>query len=148
MKKDKTRDYATAAFAYWARHGCPTYEEAVQRVRTKAMHRAGGIDQKKAQAYADAEVDKVAAGLCDILACEQTFQLLEESGRQAVCGAVRAVYMVDPWRKPKTNEISGRVLRFAMETPLSERQVWHYLSDARRIFALFRGLRVDEESLD
>ena len=37
MKKDEVRDYATAAFRFWARHGCPTYEEAAERIRQRAF---------------------------------------------------------------------------------------------------------------
>lgn len=148
MKKDFIRDYATEAFVYWARHGCPSYDEAVERVRARALRRAYGSDPQRASAYADAEVDKAAAGLCDIMACAETFRILDNTGKGLVCDAVRAVYMVEPWKKPKQQDISSRVFKFAMKVPLSERQVWYYLDEARKTFALMRGLRVDEDTLD
>ena len=144
MKKDEVRDYATAAFRFWARHGCPTYEEAAERIRQRALRKARGSDPAKALAYAEAEVEKASAGLCDIMACSQVFETLTETGRGVICDAVRAVYMVDPWRAPKRGELSRRVLAFAYETPLSERQVYLYLRQARELFALARGLRIDD----
>jgi len=148
MKKDHVRDYATAAFVYWARHGCPNYEEAAERIREKAIRRAQGIDPAKALVYADAEVDKASAGLCDIMACSETFRILEESGKGLVCDAVRAVYMAEPWKNPERHEISGRVLKFALRVPLSERQVWYYLDEARKTFAIMRGLRVEDDGTE
>lgn len=145
MKKDFIRDYATEAYIYWARHGCPSYQEAVERIRSAALRKAYAADPQKASAYADAEVDKASAGLCDILACAEAFRILRESGKGLVCDAVKAVYMHDPWKKPKQHEISGRVVKFAMNAHVSERQVWYYLDEARKTFALMRGLRVSEE---
>lgn len=148
MKKDFVRDYATAAFVYWARHGCPTFKEASERIRAKAIRRAQGSDPALALIYADAEVDKAAAGLCDIMACAETFRVLEESGKGLVCDAVRAVYMAEPWKEPQQHDISSRVLKFALKVPLSERQVWYYLDEARKTFAIMRGLRVEEDEID
>lgn len=148
MKKDYIRDYATEAYVYWARHGCPTYDEAIERIRNRAIRRAQGIDQVKAIAYAEAEVDKAAAGLCDIMACSEAFRVLEAGGKGLVCDAVRAVYMVEPWKKPQQHDISSRVLKFALKVPLSERQVWYYLEEARKNFAIMRGLRVGDEEID
>ena len=148
MKKDHIRDYATAAFVYWAKHGCPTYEEAVARIRDRALRRAQGVDPAKALIYADAEVDKAAAGLCDILACAEVFKAFEDSGKGLVCEAVRAVYMAEPWKPANKHDISSRVLKFAMKVPLSERQVWYYLDDARTAFAIARGMRVEENEID
>lgn len=145
IKKDALRDYATSAFIYWARHGCPTYEDAVERIRKRALSRAWGVDPQKAKLYADAEVEKARAGLEDIRACESVFKRMQCSGRELVCEAVKAVYMVDPWKPARRGEYSGRALRFAMETPLSERQVYYYLEQARDLFAVERGLRIDDD---
>lgn len=144
IKKDALRDYATSAFIFWARHGCPTYVEAVDRIRERAFSRAWGIDPQKAKQYADAEIEKARAGLEDIRACESVFKKLDASGREFVCEAVKAVYMADPWRNPRKGEYSARALRFALEVPLSERQVYYYLEQARDLFAVERGLRIDD----
>ena len=144
IKKDALRDYATDAFIFWARHGCPTYDEAVERIRKRALDRTWGIDPQKAKQYADAEIEKARAGLEDIRACEAVFKKLNGSGRELVCSAVRAVYMADPWGKVKRGEYSARALRFALDVPLSERQVYYYLEMARDLFAVERGLRIDD----
>lgn len=144
MRKDNIRDYATEAFRFWARHGCPSYEEAVERIKRRAINRAFGIDPEKALIYAEAEVEKASAGLCDIMACSQVFTTLDDTGRGLVCEAVRAVYMTEPWKIPKRGELSARVLAFALEIPLSERQVYQYLKQARELFAAVRGLRLEE----
>lgn len=89
-------------------------------------------------------MEKARAGLEDIRACEAVFRKLNNSGRELVCAAVRAVYMVDPWRKVTRGEYSGRALRFALDVPLSERQVYYYLEMARDLFAIERGLRIDD----
>ncbi len=108
------------------------------------MAKAWGIDPQKAEQYAEAEVEKARAGLEDIRACETVFRKLNNSGRELVCSAVRAVYMVDPWRKVTRGEYSARALRFALDVPLSERQVYYYLEQARDLFAIERGLRIDD----
>ena len=88
IKKDALRDYATSAFIFWARHGCPTYDEAVERIRKRAFNRAWGEDPQKVKLYADAEVEKARAGLEDIRACESVFKKLDASGRELVCNSL------------------------------------------------------------
>ncbi len=144
MKKDFNRDYATAAFRLWALRGCPTYEQEAERIKVSAYEKAKGADPAKVMAFAEAELDKRGAELCDIMACAETFRILDENGKELICEAVKAVYMVEPWREPRRDEISKRVLRFAIETPASERQVYRWLTQARNLFALSRGLRVED----
>lgn len=146
MKKDFTRDYATSAFRMWARNGCPTYDEAVKKIKKKAIQRAGAVDPQKALAYAEAEVDKRSGELCDILACERTFAVLDDS-RKYIADAVREVYMVDPFREPHRNELSGRVLKYAIDCPASEIQVYRWLRYARELFCAFRGLRISDNEM-
>ncbi len=147
IKKDALRDYATSAYIFWARHGCPTYEEAAERIRKRALGKACGIDPQKAKQYAEAEVEKARAGLEDIRACEAAFRKLDESGRGLVCEAVRAVYMSRPRKHLSRGEISGRVVRFSMERFYSERQVYRFLHEACILFAESRGLRMSDDEL-
>lgn len=109
------------------------------------MSRTWGIDPQKAKQYADAEVEKARAGLEDIRACDAVFVKLKKSGRELACDAVKAVYMADPWKKPRRGEFTDRALRFALDVPLSERQVYYYLEQARDLFAVERGLRIDDD---
>lgn len=145
MRKDFTRDYATAAFRLWASMGCPTYEEALAEIKKRALARAGNVDPLKALAYAEAEIDKRSAELCDIMACEETFAVLDEN-RKYISNAVREVYMIDPAREVRSGELSARVRRYARIVPASERQVYRWLSQARKLFCAFRGLRIDDDA--
>ena len=146
MKKDFVRDYATAAFRLWAIRGCNTYEQEMERIEKRAKENAKDADPGKAVAFAQAELVKRVAELYDIMACDEAFHILEKQGKEIICDAVKAVYMVDPRREPKRDEIAKRVLRFALDTPASERQVYRWLAEARNLFAALRGLRVDDSN--
>lgn len=137
MKKESAMDYAVGAFRYWSACGCPSYEEAAARVRSDAVQKYGDRAEWVESAMADA-----APGLYDILACEVTFRELEECGESLVCDAVREVYMASPGRRIRRGELSARVRAFACTRYLSERQVYYYLSRARREFLVNRGLRL------
>ena len=117
MKKDITRDYAVSAFRLWARLGYPSAE---------ALKISGEGDF---------------ALLADVAACERCFRLLEHEEGGLICAAVREVYMRNPSRRLYKREITGRVIRFSAERYISERQVYNYLSRARRLFSSLRGLR-------
>ena len=119
MKKEAYRDYATEAFRIWAAWGCPSYDEAVERK---------------------------SALLCDILACEKCFELLRED-KKYICDAIKDIYMHEPWRTARRNEIARRVLRFSIDNAVSERQVYRWLKNARDLFAGLRGLRIDNENV-
>ena len=147
MKKEAYRDYATEAFRTWASWGCPNYDEAVERIRRKAIERAGDSDPALVLAYAEAEVEKRSAFLCDILACEKCFELLEGRG-DFIRDAVREIYMDEPNRNLRRNEISLRVLRFSLEHSVSERFVYNRLKEARDLFAGLRGLRINGDEAD
>ena len=147
-KKKNTMDYTTAAFRFWARRGCPTYDEAVERIYNKAMRRAAGAEPEKAVMFAEREVERAGSELCDVLSCDIVFREFERTGNELVCQAVREVYMVQPYKELKANDITHRVLAFALKVPLSERQVYRYLARAREAFALVRGLRQDETEED
>lgn len=144
MKKDFTRDYATAAFRMWAKHGCPTYDEIEEKIKKQAIARAGNVSPLKALAFADAEINKRSAMLCDIMACEKTFAVLDEH-RKYISDAVRAVYMTEPGEELRTNDITSRVVKYSMKSHVCERQIYRYLRFARELFCGFRGLRIDDE---
>ncbi len=143
MKKDNVRDYATAAFRFWASVGCPTYEGAVAKIRRRALSKAGASEE--AEAFATSELKKREGQLEDIRACSETFRALKASGRSYVCKAVKEIYMVCPGRPLRKNELSGRVLCFSQENFYSERQVYYFLHEAGREFAIRRGLRLEDE---
>lgn len=143
-KRKNTMDYVTSAFRFWARRGCPTYEEAKDRIYDKALRRAAGQEPEKAVLYAEAEVARASAALCDILACDIIFREFRNSGNELICEAVREVYMVQPFMPIKRNDITNRVRAFAYKVPISEAQVYRYLARARQAFVAMRNLRADE----
>lgn len=131
MKKvNPAKDYVIAAFRYWARVGCPSYEDVMTRI---TQH---GHDS-------DAESAKIA----DILACVEVFRRLEESGRTVIRDAVCAVYMAEPHVKPTREVITARVLQFSREEYVSDRQVWRYLAEACVMLGELRGLRTDDDEV-
>ena len=141
MNKDHIRDYATAAFRFWSGVGCPTYDEALSRIRAKAERRSFGADAVAAEAFVAAEIFKASATLLDVKACEETFAELKHHGKECVCSAVREIYMPYPRKKLAKGELSGRVVHFAMNNYYSERQVYYFLAEACEVFAEKRGLR-------
>ncbi len=147
-KKENFHDYAISAFRYWAYKGCPTHNEAINRISNHALSQAINKNPKEAVTFAEAEVERASATLSDILACETVFREFERTGNGLVCDAVREVYMVQPHKKLNHNIIRGRVIAFAVKVPLSEAQVYRYLARAREAFALVRNLRDNDSTED
>ena len=149
MKRDRIkylRDYATEAFRYWAGVGCPTYAEAVDRIQSRAERRSESAGREVAAAFVRAEICKAEAALLDIKACDEAFSELKLHGKECVCSAVREVYMAFPHKRLAKGELSGRVVRFAMENYYSERQVYYFLTEACEVFAEKRGLRCADDA--
>lgn len=121
MSEDKRmRDAATAAFRRWARFGCPDAEK---------IEMAG---------YKMPE---------ELLACCAVFVVLEQRERRKyrsntaageILRAVREVYMAEPGRPLRRQEVTMRVRRLATERWVSERMVYFWLSQARKLYWEFR----------
>lgn len=115
MKKDRIKDYATAAFRDYA---------------------AAGF--KNSQPEADLCV------LLDRAAVERTIEILTYEGKGDIIAAVKAVYFVGAREPIRKGTITSRVRRFSTDLPCSEMSAYRYLREARRIFAVQRGLTCDE----
>ncbi len=74
----------------------------------------------------------------DLLAVYDTMRFLKILGKGEVIKAVRAVYFDTLRNKPKKNEISSRVIRYAYENHCDERTVYRQLEYARKIYKLIR----------
>ena len=70
-----------------------------------------------------------------MLAVGDTLRILRLSGRGETAAVVRAVYFVRHGRRPRRQEISHRVRRFAAENHLDERSVYRRLADAKRLLS-------------
>ena len=75
----------------------------------------------------------------DLLAVYDTMRILKISGKRDVIFAVRAVYFDTLRKKPKKNEISARVVRYACENYCDERTVYRQLEYARRVYKMLRS---------
>lgn len=147
MKKDNIRDYATAAFQYYAKLGKPHKEDLEQKYYDDALNeykrgeiRGTGISKPVEQAvmYAEERLRDKQAELWDILAVEKTLAQLHKDELLAV----EMVYFTEPRRPIKKGEISERVTKASLYIPTCERNVYYFLNKARTIFAFERGLRV------
>ena len=74
----------------------------------------------------------------DLLCVYDTVRYLKLMGKSEVLSAIRAVYFESLRRKPKKNEISLRVARFAMDMHYDERTVYRQLEYARKIYKALR----------
>lgn len=113
--KKRDRNRATEAFRRWARAGCPGHHQI----------RQDGSDTER-----------------DFRACASVFMMLERekawgrenSAASEIRRAVTEVYMVDPERRMRRQEVTMRVRRFAVENFVSERQVYIWLAKAREMW--------------
>lgn len=148
MRKDSIRDYATEAFRYYAACGRRTSGELMQEVKnmiyeqsSREVIRTGSGSYSDSTAYAVMKAeDRVAdmtAEFLDIIAVEKTLMQLDEYQRRAI----EIVYFTDANKALEKGDISKRVHKAGLTIPASERNVYNWLSKARRVFAKERGLR-------
>ena len=152
-KNDHIRDYATAAFRHYALMGKPTYDQLKQQIydtileqEKRVLVKAKGLADPtvNAQINAEKEVEQRGPELLDILAVEKTMEMLMLGGKGKIIQCIEVVYFLEPQRPIRKGEISERVI-YATTHPkvlASERQVYYWLKEARRLFATVRGLRI------
>lgn len=139
MRRDHIRDYATAAFRFYARVGKLSGDEYLKMVR--GSFGCVQDEEKKIRSMHEKATDLM--GACqDLDAVKRTLDDLEFSGKYEAAQAVRAVYFVMPSGKISGKVIAGRVRDFSLSCPASERTVYRWLSLARKVFARERGLRL------
>lgn len=141
MRKDATRDYITAAFRLYSSLGCPTYEKLRQDIYDRELKKREMLNPEVAVKQAEKAVSEQEPMLLDILAVSNTLELLAQGEKQHIVAAVKSVYLVDPNRPLRRGDISARVRQFALACPASEKQVYKWLKDARKLCSAIRGLR-------
>jgi hypothetical protein len=147
--KSHIRDYATAAFRFYAMAGPASkykqliWNDAIERHR-KTEGNCGVSDSTGAAVQrAQEALDRAAADIQDLEAVELTISAIEQLyGGRDMMTALRMVYMTDPSREPDRGEISERVHAAEIQIPASERSIYGWLSYARKLFAEIRGLRI------
>lgn len=145
MKKEVYRDYATAAYIFWAHKGYITGDEFIEKVKQKAIRESKNEEPADANRYIRACVTNHLASKKDIEACCKAFSLFEESGKEYICDAVRSVYGIYPVFTIRRGDITARVRAYAHSANTDERNVYRWLEQARKTFAAMRGLRFDDE---
>ena len=75
----------------------------------------------------------------DLLAVYDTLRILKISCKNEIIEAVYAIYFDTINRKPKRNEISLRITRYAYESHCDERTVYRQLQYARKLYKLLRS---------
>lgn len=138
MKKDNIRDYATAAFATYARYGRRTEAELRDYIYHKELQRYDRPDI--AVKKAEEEVNRNYALLMDVAAVDKTLDILSKCGDPNRLKVVESVYL--DCSVLKKQEISRRVRKIAYELPVGERTVYRWLKEARLMFAELRSLNV------
>ncbi len=113
----RMRDKASNAFRQWARAGCPM-----------------GANIKKGVL----EADFTACASVFLALAKDEIRGRENTAAREIRKAVMAVYMDEPYRPLRKLEVSNRVRRVALESYVSERQVYAWLAKARGLFWKFR----------
>ena len=142
MKKDHIRDYATEAFRFYARMGCPTYKQAEEAIRQEAYDKYELSEPQYIIKRADVAVAQKAPELADIAAVEETLRLLEYGGEGHIAKVVREVYFHMPGQPLERGDIEARVNRLSLHMPAGERSIYRWLKKARQLFAAVRRLRI------
>lgn len=150
MKKNHVRDYATAAFRFYACTGSSVkykkkiYDEAIARQR-RLEGNQGSIScpTEAAIIHAEDALDAAAAELKDLEAVEKTIAFIERNrDGNNMMKALEMVYMAEPLKNIEWGEISERVHHAEINIPASEKTIYRWLSLAVMTFAKERGLRV------
>lgn len=143
MKKDFIRDYATEMFRQYAALGKPSTEN-LKRAITDAVTVSRSHETNALKALLDGyeTAEKMSAVIDDVSAVEKTMLQLKDANKEYISRAVVAVYFASPTTPLHRGDISARVRRFALDLPASEKQVYHWLREARLLCAANRGLRI------
>lgn len=149
MRKSHIRDYATAAFQFYACvGGSEKYKARIWEKAVRDQHKLegrSGISKPSEAAImrAERELERVSAEISDLESVERTIHILENRiNGNDIIKALKMVYMVEPQRDPERGEISERVHKAEIQIPASERSIYGWLSKARRLFAQARGMRL------
>lgn len=150
--RDHLRDYATNAFIAYARAGKPTYTDLRDRLLKKAASKssdgiavqsAPGKPTEAAVMAAQAELDKAAGILGDLLAVDRTIEQIKmRPDGNEIMYCLNTVYFFAAHRPLQRGEITERATYAASEMPADIRTVFRKLAIARKIFAIERGLNV------
>lgn len=146
--KDYLRDYATAAFRFYAKNGKSAekykkkiYDDALEDGSIREGKKSGSSSPTEAAIMrAERAVNEKIAEIKDMEAVELTLAELGANRKHYIIEAIEHVYFsaIDS----DIDDIKAKVHTAEMSIPASERSVYYWLRQARKLFAIERGLRV------
>ena len=140
--KDHIRDYATAAFRFWAKwQGKDNYIRYL--VDDLQRQKGSGLisPTEAAVIHKEQVIEAYKAEIADLEAVEEVIKICERHYAD-VLRAVRMVYFISPDRPLRWGDIVDRVHDAEISIPASDRQIYRWLKQARTLFAEERGLRL------
>lgn len=147
--KDYLRDYATAAFRFYAKN-FKSAEKFKNKIREEAIQaieeREGkaGISKPTEAAIMRAEkaVEEKIAEIMDMEAVEKVIAELKCKRDYEIIQAIEEVYFINPEEELNLGDIQNRVKIASLKIPASESSVYRWLKKSRQSFSEKRGLRI------
>src|SRR5690554_1772112 len=140
--KDHIRDYATAAFRFWARwQGRENYVNYLLDDLQKQKGTGPCSPTEAALIHKERLIRERHAEIADLDAAEKIIDLCQRHYPD-IYRAVEMVYLQSPQRELEWGGIKERVHHAELTIPASESTVYRYLRKARLLFAEERGLRI------
>lgn len=149
--KDYIRDYATAAFRFYAQNGKSAekfkqkiYIEALDKINKSETPVKNGVGKPTEAALMKAEeaVNERISEIKDMEAVDKALAELEARYKRYVVQAIDIVYFKEPDKDLVLGDIKSRVIEASVNIPASERSIYGWLNEARNLFAYQRGLRI------
>jgi len=157
MAKDHIRDYATAAFRFWAQEGGTVNVSGLEQFKRKIISEvearsAGCIGEVRTYDIATPVEDwllaqekayrKYGAEIADLQAVDEVLRISQymHNGKM-MRQAIEIVYFSDASHALAKGDIEARVHKAELMIPASYRTVYRLLNRARELFAENRGLR-------
>lgn len=135
MFKDRSRDYATAAFRDFALYGKRSGSEAEKFFYERELRIT------LSEELAEKKIAELKPLIADIAAAETVYSHYRESDPK-IAEALEEVYFCYPANPLRRSDIVMRIRLFSLRKGISERSVYNYLKQARQAFAFFRGLQL------
>lgn len=152
LMKDYLRDYATAAFRFYAKNGRSAekykekiYNEALEEIKKREAKVKDGISKPTEAALmaAEAAVNEKIAEIMDMEAVEKVLaDNTYNFKHRYIVRSIEMVYFKDCDKEITKGDIQHRITAVAQELYASERSVYYWLREARELFAYHRGLRI------
>lgn len=149
--KDYIRDYATAAFRFYAQNGKSAekfkqkiYIEALDKISKNETTVKNGIGKPTEAALMQAEkaVNERISEIKDMEAVDKVLAEFDARRKIYIVQAIETVYFKKPESDLIIGDIKSRVTEASINIPASERSIYGWLSEARNLFAYQRGLRI------